>query len=269
MGDDIKQMRLRYRGRCALCDAVVEAGSEAGYDRSARRVVCLQCLPLAQALPVDPGTPGGSLEREYERRRLARDNRVRERYPRAGGLLLALTGEPESTKAFARGAEGERRLAARLEQLCGDQALFLHNRRRGGSARSGDIDHIAVAASGVYVVDAKHYRNAKVSVRRSGGLLRPAREQLMIRGRDRTHLVESLNKQYVAVVEALGKHPAPVTALFCFVDAELPIFERLSVAGVPVLSPRGTSKLLRRPGPYGEQDRRDIWETLARRLPPA
>jgi len=269
VSDDVKQMRLRYRGTCALCGVGVEAGTTAGYDRAARRVICVACLPLAQALPIDPGTPGGSLEREYERRRKAREDRVRGRFPRAGGLLLALTGEPESTKAFARGAEGERRLAARLEQLCGEEVLFLHNRRRGRQARSGDIDHIAVAASGVYVVDAKHYKDAKVSVRRTGGILRPAREQLIVRGRDLTHLVDSLNKQYVAVVDAMGEHPAPVTALFCFVDAELPVFETLTVKGVPVLTPRKTAKLLRRPGPYDEERRRAIWEALARRLAPA
>lgn len=269
MNDNIKQMRLRYRGTCALCGVGVEAGTTGGYDRASRRVICLTCLPLAQDLPIDPGTPGGSLEREYVRRRKAREDRFRGRFPRAGGLLLALTGEPESTKAFARGAEGERRLAARLEQLCGEEVLFLHNRRRGRSSRSGDIDHIAVAASGVYVIDAKHYQGAKVNVRRTGGILRPLREQLMVRGRDKTHLVESLNKQFVAVVDAMEEHPAPVTALFCFIDAELPTLETLTVGGVPVLTPRKTAKLLRRPGPYDEDARRSVWESLARRLPPA
>lgn len=269
MTDDIKQLRLRYRGTCTLCGVGLEAGITAGYDRASRRVICLTCLPLAQAHPIDPGTPGGSLEREYERRRNVREQRVRGRFPRVGGLLLALTGEPESTKAFARGAEGERRLAARLEQLCGDEVLFLHNRRRGRSGRNGDIDHIAVTPSGVYVIDAKYYPEAKIRVSRTGGFLRPVREQLMVRGRDKTHLVESLNKQYVAVADALEQHRPPVTALFCFVDAELPILEALTVRGVPVLTPRKTAKLLRRPGPFDEQQRRTIWEVLARRLPPA
>ena len=258
MNNDVKQMRLRYRGKCALCGVDLEAGSTAGYDRAARRVICLTCLPLAQALPIDPGTPGGSLEREYARRRQLREDRVRGRFPRAGGLLLALTGEPESTRAFARGAEGERRLAARLDQLCGDEVLFLHNRRRGRSGRSGDIDHVAVTASGVYVIDAKYYPDAKVDVRRTGGVLRPVREQLMVRGRGRTNLVESLNKQYVTVAEALENHRAPVTALFCFINAVLPVFETLRVGGVPVLSPRKTARLLRRPGPFEEQQRRTV-----------
>lgn len=266
---DVKRIHLRYPGTCWLCANPVPAGREAGWDRVAKRVICLSCLPLAEALPLDPGTPGASLEREYERRTSARASRVRGRFPRAGGFILAVSGEPGSTTAFARGAEGERWLAARLEKLCGDDVLLLHNRRRGSRAGSGDIDHIAVAASGVYVIDAKHYKGAKVTVRRTGGVLRPLREQLMIRGRDKTSLVESLNKQFMAVTQAMGDHSAPVTALFCFIDADLPLLEKPTVGGVPVLGPRGTSKLLQRPGPFGPDQRRKLWERLARALPPA
>lgn len=246
------------------------AGTLAAWDRINRRVYCQSCADSGFAsLGIDAGTPGGSLEREYERRRQHRDQRVWERFPRAGGLILALTHEPASTTAFARGAEGERRIAARLETLCGDDALFLHNRRLGRAARRGDVDHVAVTSSGVYVVDAKHYKGAKVSVRRTGGLVRPAREQLMIRGRDRTTLVDSLNRQFVAVAEAVGDMRVPVTALFCFIDAELPVIVKLSVSGIPILGPRGTSKLLRRPGPVTPQQRRALWERLASALPPA
>ncbi|HSU74990.1 MAG TPA: NERD domain-containing protein, partial [Terrabacter sp.] len=52
------------------------------------------------------GTAGGSARREYERRRDARDQRVRERFPRIGGFLLAVTDEPQSTRAWDTGAEG-------------------------------------------------------------------------------------------------------------------------------------------------------------------
>ena len=65
---------------------------------------------------------------------------------------------------FAKGAEGERLVARMLEEKCPD-VLFLHNRQRGSRARDGDIDHIAVAPSGVHVIDAKHYEGAKVDVK--------------------------------------------------------------------------------------------------------
>ena len=273
MTEHIKRMRLRRDGVCGACGVAVAAGTEAAWDRDHRQVLCLACLDLPSAphVPeaVEAGVPGASLEREYERRRQKRVTRMRERYPRLGGVLLALSDEPESTKAFARGAEGERRLAARMEKLSAGQALFLHNRRRGAGVQSGDIDHVAVAPSGVFVVDAKHYADAKVRVRRTGGLLRPVQEQLLVRGRDRTGLVESLRKQHAAVIEAVGDPLIPVTALFCFVDADLPLLEKLTVQGFGIYGPRGTSRLLRRPGALDANRRRQLWEALGRALPPA
>jgi hypothetical protein len=147
--------------------------------------------------------------------------------------------------------------------------MLLHNRKQGLSAQSGDIDHIAIVRSGVYVIDARQYKGAKVTVRRTGGVLAPRREQLMIRGRDKTTRVDSLNKQFLAVTEVVDRLPVQVTALFCFIDADLPLFERLMVGGVPVLGPRTTGQLLRRPGPLGHEQRRSLWERLARALPPA
>ncbi|MGZ8741705.1 MAG: nuclease-related domain-containing protein [Nocardioides sp.] len=276
MNEQIKRMRLRRDGRCGLCSVEVSAGTDAGWDKGLRQVVCLTCLgagepvaTVAVEVEVEVGDPGASLEREYERRRETREARVRQRFPRIGGAILAVSGEPETTKAFARGAEGERRLAARMEKLSDGQALFLHNRRRGPGPRDGDIDHIAVAPSGVFVIDAKHYAGAKVRVRRTGGLFRPVREQLLIRRWDRTSLVASLHKQHRAVSEALGIDAVPVTALFCFVDADLPLFEKLSIQGFSVNGPRATGALLRRPGPLDADQRREIWEKLGRALQPA
>ena len=74
--------------------------------------------------------------------------------------------------AFSKGAVGERRVAARLEELSGPGVLFLHNRRLGAGRRDGDVDHMALTSGGVFVIDAKRYKNAKVRIRRSGGLFR-------------------------------------------------------------------------------------------------
>ena len=148
MGDQINMLRLRRADSCGHCGNVVP--------------------------DIQISSPGASLDREYERRSNARRSRVRARHPIIGGLLLALTDEPPSTRAFATGAEGERMVAAKLEKLCGEDLRFLHNRRRGPAARSGDIDHIAIAASGVYVIDAKHYKDAKVRVRQTAAASRPS-----------------------------------------------------------------------------------------------
>jgi hypothetical protein len=327
----LKIKNLRYAGVCA-CGIELPAGARAGWDRSARRVVCQSCLSVATDAapeagaaagtstatdvapegsagtvaqsgpsgihspeiattdsatayvgtlghagdaeqPVDVGRPGASLEQEYHRRKQAREERIRDKHPRLGRLILALSDEPASTKAFATGADGERRIAALLEKDCGEQVLFLHNRKLGHGRRDGDVDHIAIAPSGIYVIDAKRYQDAPVRLRRTGGLLSPVNEQLMVAGRDRTKLIDGCAKQLGAVVAALADGPGvegvPVTALLCFVDADLPLWGDQEMRGVRLLGPRGTSKLLRRPGALTETERRSLHRHLAAALPPA
>jgi len=111
---------------------------------------------------------------------------------------------------------------------------------------------MALTSGGVYVIDAKRYKNAKVRVRRSGGLLSPAREQLMVNGRDRSKLLDSVARQAAAVRVALSTfHHAvvtasdiPVVSVLCFDDADPPIFGTPRIGGVPLLGAKGTAKLL-------------------------
>ena len=140
MSSTVRQLRLRRADVCCACSATLDIGAEAIWDRVARTATCRACAVAAAREPlpeIELSRPGASLQREYAKRVAARDKRIRERHPRTGGLLLALTDEPASTRVFAQGAEGERRLAAKLEKGC-DDVLFLHNRRLGPSARSGD-----------------------------------------------------------------------------------------------------------------------------------
>lgn len=296
-------MLLRYAATCG-CGTAVAKGERAGYDSTARNVICLGCLDIRRAAdatsgpatprtpnpivdvqtlpsdeaslptaPVDIGAPGASLDREYHRRKDAREAHIRTNHPHIGSLVLALTHQPQSTTALATGAIGEQRLAARLENDCGNQVLFLHNRKLGSSRRHGDIDHIAIALSGVYVIDAKHYPGATVEVRSTGGWLSERVQTLHVAGRDRTSLLTGLNKQRLAVTAATaqdGDEPAiEIIALLCFIDANLPLLTTLRINDVPVLSPRATSKLLRRPGRLDQQTRERLHHRLAARLPTA
>lgn len=226
----VKVMKLRFAGTCG-CGTHIAAGTRAGWDRDRRAVICVACMentcgdttagagPPAQSgtatepvADVDIGRPGESLQREYARRSAAREARIKARHPKLGGLILALTDEPSSTRAFKTGAAGEQRAAARLQELCGPHVLLLLNRRLGSTRRDGDIDILAIGPTGVYVVDIKHYPNKDVKVRRSGGLLTPVREQLLVGGRVRTHLLASLDRQRTAVGNALAERPASSSA---------------------------------------------------------
>ena len=169
-------MRLRYAGACRMCGTELQAKTEAVYERAAKTSHCVSCpdVPTVAsheppgvrpepAREVDPGVPGASARREFERRHARREDRVRSEHRRLGGLILALSDNPQSTKAWDTGALGEERLGARLNELVGDSLRVLHDRKVPGS--SANIDHLAVTPHGVFVIDAKRYQGRPPTAR--------------------------------------------------------------------------------------------------------
>src|SRR6478735_8574681 len=226
-------MRLRYAGSCRLCGEALPAGREAVYEGETKTVRCVEC-PQLPAEP-EPDVAGRSARREYERRKNARDERIRADHPKLGGLILALSDEPQSTRAWERGAVGEELLAEWLKDLP-PTVRVLHDRRIPGSR--ANIDHIAVAPSGVWVIDAKRYRGTP-ALRVDGGILRPRVESLRVDGRDKTKLVEGVRSQVARVTHAVADLDVPVIGALCFVQADWPLIGgSFTVNGIHVLWPR-------------------------------
>lgn len=146
--------------------------------------------------------------------------------------------------------------------------LSLHNRRVPG--RRGPIEHIAVGASGVYVIDALHFKNASIEVR-------PAAESdadtddLVVGGRVMTAAVRAVAQRVEVlrlILLAAGIDDVPVTGALCFVDGLLPLaVADLEVGGMHVLRPSGLTALVAGPGQYDERDRETLRHFLAERLP--
>lgn len=195
---------------------------------------------------------------------------MRERFGVLGGAVLSVTGEPSHQRAWARGADGEEKLARTLERRTEGAGVFLlHDRRVPGSR--ANIDHLAVGASGVTVIDAKRY-TGRIGVERRGGLFTPRREKLVVGRRDRTALVEGVRWQAGVIREILdGEDLAavPVRAALCFVDGDWPLFGRLSVGDVWILAPRGAAKVCVAPGPVDRLTAERVAAVLAARLMPA
>jgi len=263
----LRRLRLRFGGRCLLCGADLAKGVEALYDPATRTVRCVECevgLANPEARPIEPGSAGASAHREYERRRLHREERVKAQLGDFfGGAALAIAGEPQSTRAWDRGSAGERKLA---EALAGVEGLIaLHDRRVPGTR--GNIDHILIAAGGVFVVDAKHY-SGLIQVRDRGGLL-DRDERLCVGRRDCSELAANMTWQTAAVtrvLESIG--PAPVHAILCFVDGEWPLLlPPKSYKGVRLEGTRSIRKLLAEPGPLDAERRAQIGQALAIAFP--
>ena len=260
-----KRMRLRYSGTCRLCGTPLPAGGEAVYEPGPRTVRCIAC-PSATPVDVSPGTAGASARREHERRKAARETRVRTAHPKLGGLILAFTDEPQSTRAWERGAIGEELMAERLKDLP-DSFRVLHDRRIPGTR--ANIDHVAVGPTGVWVIDAKRYKDKRPSLRVEGGILRARVESLRIGGRDGTKLVDGVRSQVEKVTAALDDTEIPVTGVLCFLEADWPLVGgAFTVNQIAVLWPR---LLVRRmsEGAALSIDVADVHARLASRFPPA
>jgi hypothetical protein len=216
------------------------------------------------ARDVEPGSAGESAKREYERRRARRQARVEERNPRTAKLRIALARTPQSETAWAQGAAGEELVADSLASRCSERVVLLHDRRIPGSR--ANIDHLAVAPSGVWVIDTKNY-TGKVRIERR--LFGPAK--LRINGRDRTKLIDALDRQMAVVGAVVAELEAavPVHGALCFVGAELPLFGTLRLRGYPLLWRKKLAKCLNASGPLQREQVSFLARELAGRFPPA
>jgi hypothetical protein len=299
--DVVKVLALRRSDTCVSCGTALAIGTKAAWDATARTVQCLGCatgpvpgleapqpiaapgidvLPVVEAAPAPSATippqsrraAGSSAQREYDKRSQRREAAIRSQHPRLGGLVLALTNEPASTRVWAQGAHGERAVAAKLDELAGEHLVALHDRRMlrpDGRASRANIDHLVVTAAGVWVIDAKTHQGT-LQVRRSGGLFSPRVEKLFIAGRDKTSLLDGLEKQREAVRSVLAEVSAdvPVRGVLCFVGTELPWFGE-NIGGVPLVGRRGLGKLLKQPGDLAPDDRDALAAYLDSRFIPA
>jgi hypothetical protein len=224
--------------------------------------------PVEIAAPV-VGTAGGSARREFERRAQRRDQRIRTQHPRLGGLILALTDDPQSTTAWATGAHGEEQLARRLDAAASPQLRLLHDRRI--PRTTANIDHIAVTPTGVYVIDAKRYRG-RPHLLIDGGLIRPRTEKLVVGRRDCTKLVDGIRRQVDVVHAGLqATHPnVPVVGVLCFIEADWPLIGKpFSIGGIDVMWPKKLEQRLRRPGDHPRGTIAEIHAGLASLFSPA
>jgi hypothetical protein len=271
---DRKLLSLRRDGACAECGIALPAGTHAYWDKGARVVVCVTCgadaPPDSEPTAASAPDPGGSTQREYERRRQGREQRARGK-----GWILAwaaqLSSGPEHERSWARGAEGEQKNAQRLEKrLVGKPVVLLHDRRVPGTR--SNIDHIAVGPGGVTVIDSKNLIG-KVKVDWQGGLFSKRRFDLYVGGRKRTNLVEGVQRQMAVVADVLAAHGfpgVPIAGALCMAAVGgLPLIGHPKLHDVTIDGARHVAKLIARAGPLAHTSVLDIAKALEGALPPA
>jgi hypothetical protein len=200
--------------------------------------------------PPDFGSPGATARRERD--------------PSAGGALVALQEDLRHQFVRGRRVDGGEQVAEFLAANLNDDVVVLHD--RAAPACRARIDHIAVAPSGVWVIDSKRYRGRVAISRPLFG-----RAKLWIGGRNRTKLIDGLSEQ-VAVVEAvlLAAGPGiPLRGALCFVDTGLPRFGKLAFDGYLLLYPKGLATRINADGPVDAERIAAVAAELALRLPVA
>jgi hypothetical protein len=157
------------------------------------------------------------------------------------------------------------RIAADLEAGLSDRAVLLHDRRLPDHVWT--IDHIAVAPSGVWVIDVEDV-HGRVEQRAE-----PFHTdfRVVVGGKDRSRLVDSMPRRAEAVTAALGTADVPpVIPVICFVNADWPLLSKpFKQHGVWVTWPRKLVALMSAPAVLDEPTIGEIAAELDQRLPAA
>jgi uncharacterized Zn-binding protein involved in type VI secretion len=288
-----KLIELRYASHCSRCGLALAKRARAWHDPIGRTVRCETCPPPAEPTPaqLESGVAGASAQREGERRHARRAVRVekaiaadaawradtKQRHPVVGRIATSLTPRPEGgpdpqhIKAWAIGADGERIVGQHLDTWASEATgrHVLHDRRIPGTRRN--IDHLAIAATGVWVIDAKQYVG-KVELATAGTLFHPV-TKLRVGGRNQSHLAAGVHDQIERVAAALHQldgQPLAIHGMLCFVGAQWGLFAKpFLFDSLTVAWPTAAVDILSRHGPVLLEHVTPAAELLAERFPNA
>lgn len=266
-------LKLRYSARCAVCFRSLEPGTKAEWNAVRKVAICLACTHARPGSRAGGSVAGGSAHAKAGRLRSSQQARLdarRAAHPFLARLIESISPERDAGAEYDKGGEGERQLAASLEPLvAAGHISVLHDRRIPGS--SANIDHLLVAASGVWVVDAKKYAG-RIAKNFRGNVF-TGRAVVTVGGRDRSSLIQGVHRQIAVVESALDPSlgpPVPVHGALCFVDGDWGLrFRPFTLADVLITWPKGLRARLTQDGPIDRLRRHALREQLATALPPA
>ena len=285
-----RPLSLKKAGHCAVCGVRIEVAQKALWNPAEHKIKCLThsdsdraqvfdadqfnsaTPPTENETEMNLGVPGGSAKAQADRRIKQRQDRVNERFPKAGKYLLKIFPEPQSTRAWQAGAEGEIGAGKELAKLASIYGFkVLHDRLIPG--KKANIDHIAITKSGIFIIDAKNYTGL-IRIVDNSGLLDEPNPKHYVGNRNCTHLVHGMHYQIDIVQRVLRNQSIemPVTGVLAFYkgDWELlsSIFPQEVIQGV-LINNRGIEKILNREGSFTLEEIDHVTMALASKLKPA
>ena len=134
----------------------------------------------------------------------------------------------------------------------------------------GNIDHLVIGPRRICVIDAKNYKNARIS---------KENDTLMVSGKPAEHLIDGVRHQRAAVMQALDGRPRVadnVVGVLAFVSGKLGFIGAIKHRGVWCSNEKDavsyaaykTRLIGGTPMKLDDEQRREIAEILARAFPP-
>jgi hypothetical protein len=133
-----------------------------------------------------------------------------------GGSSVLQWSQSGTTRQRRKGATGEYLIDTCLHRDLHDGEIILNDRRLPGGC--GNVDHVVVAPSGVWIIDTKH-RKGRIEYKGQKGIF-DADERLFIDGRDCTHLTDDLYAQVIPVASLIGDRSIPIHPALVFVNGD-------------------------------------------------
>ncbi len=191
------------------------------------------------------------------------DRRIPQPTDEPGVVTAALTIAPTSGAA----TNGTDSIIAELEAGLGHDTFVLHGRTVPTSR--GDVDHVIVAPSGVWLVDTKNYWG--LVEKRDAGNWRTVDHRLFVNGRDQTNLVDDLAWQATgvrALLDPLGLGEVPVHPVLLFIGSAGRWFAKpIDIDGVRAMWTTKLLEFVATPGSLDDTTCRTIATELCAQLP--
>jgi hypothetical protein len=169
-----------------------------------------------------------------------------------------------ATTEPARPLTAEPQLADLLDELATFGIVTFHDRRIKRSLLF--VDHVVVAPSGVYAVDARPW-DRRVEVRERNAWMRRS-ERLMVGSRNRTRLADAVVKKASLLRGALHGFQIPVHPVLCLTHGDWPLWARpIEIRGATVMWPKELERRAKQLGRVNAQGLAALAGVLEESLP--
>jgi hypothetical protein len=186
---------LPYGGICHSCGRQVAPREVGWHDPVISKILCAEC--------------GQDLSKQRDAGPLNASNAP------VGGASTLRWASSGNSRNRRKGAAGEYLIDQRLHRDLVHSEVILNDRQVPGG--SGNIDHVVVAPSGVWVIDTKHWKG-RVEYKGASGFFDP-NERLFFNGEDCTHLADDIYAQVIPIAELLNDRSIPIRPALVFIDA--------------------------------------------------